>query len=251
MGGEAIVGLWMSLAVAAPRGQRNKGGRGIKGKDPKHFCPDLLKVEFKQELFSFPVVFNTTHSFVGTGFQGLFVLFAIVLPWPGITGTCDHTKHRLYSLAVISTYSGGQERPEMKHSFALTPLTGGSKHATWPFLPPWYSWRRTKYMVRFAPRWYRPRGKQFPRAQNLAEPGCRGPSAARAERPPAGPDPHTKRTGHWSCFRLHRPCGPRVAHAKAGALVERSARGELRGTGSALSLDYRTREETAGGRRPD
>jgi hypothetical protein len=44
------------------------------------FCPDPLKIEFKQELFFFPVVFNTTHS--GTGLQGLRVLFAIVLPWP-------------------------------------------------------------------------------------------------------------------------------------------------------------------------
>lgn len=42
------------------------------GKDSKRSCPNPLKVEFKQELFSFPVVFNTTHSFFGIGFQGLY-----------------------------------------------------------------------------------------------------------------------------------------------------------------------------------
>lgn len=128
------------------------------------------------------------------------------LPNAGITGTRDHTKHRLYSLAVISTYTGGQKTPEMKHSFALTTLTEGS---TWLFLPPWYSMRRAKYFVRFVPRWYRPTGKQFPHAQKLAEPGCGGPSVAQEERAPTGLDPHTKRTGHRSCFRLHEPCQSR------------------------------------------
>lgn len=54
----------------------------MEGQNSKHFCPDPLKVEFKQELFFFPVVFNTTHSFFETQFQGLLVLFAIVLRWP-------------------------------------------------------------------------------------------------------------------------------------------------------------------------
>ena len=69
---EARICLW---TVAEPRGTRDGGGQRL-----LRFCPDPLKIEFKQELFFFPVVFNTTHS--GTGLQGLRVLFAIGLPWP-------------------------------------------------------------------------------------------------------------------------------------------------------------------------
>lgn len=83
----------------------------------------------------------------------------------------------------------------------------------------------------------------------LAEPGCRGPRTAEAERAPAGLDPHTKRTGHQSCFRLHGPWRPHAAHARAGAFGgARCERRATRGRLCPVTPPYRAREEKAGGR---